>query len=146
MKINKFDDIDAWKEARKLVGMVYNTIKSNEEFKRDYRLVGQIQGASVSTMSNACPVKQLKETVYYTYVLQSDKDEKFYVGFTKDLKLRFEQHTKGLVESTRGRRPLRLIYYEACLDRTDATRREKYLKTYHGKMFLKRRFKSYLTG
>ena len=146
MKINKFEDIDAWKEARKLVGMVYNTIKSNEEFKRDYRLVGQIQGASVSAMANTCPVKQLELIVYYTYVLQSQKDGKFYVGFTKDLKLRFEQHTKGLVESTRDRRPLTLIYYEACLDREDATRREKYLKTYHGKMFLKRRFKSYLTG
>ena len=58
------------------------------------------------------------------------KDEKFYTGFTKDLKLRFEQHKKGLVESTRERRPLKLIYYEACLDRNDAARREKYLKTY----------------
>lgn len=84
--------------------------------------------------------------MYCTYVLQSQKDGKFYVGFTKDLKLRFEQHTKGLVESTRDRRPLTLIYYEACLDREDATRREKYLKTYHGKMFLKRRLKSYLIG
>jgi putative endonuclease len=84
--------------------------------------------------------------VYYTYVLHSIKDSKFYVGFTKDLKLRFEQHNKGLVESTRHRRPLRLIYYEACLNQGDATKREKYLKSYNGKMFLKRRLKSYLTG
>ena len=84
--------------------------------------------------------------MYYTYVLQSLKDGKLYVGFTKDLKLRFEQHNKGLVESTKSRRPLNLIYYEACLNKDDATRREKYLKTYHGKMFLKRRLKSYLTG
>ena len=84
--------------------------------------------------------------MYYTYVLQSLKDGKLYVGFTKDLKLRFEQHNKGLVESTKPRRPLNLIYYEACLNKDDATRREKYLKTYHGKMFLKRRLKSYLTG
>ena len=69
-----------------------------------------------------------------------------YTGFTKDLKLRFEQHNKGLVESTERRRPLKLIYYEACLDQDDATRREKYLKSYHGKMFLKNRLKSYLTG
>jgi len=34
----------------------------------------------------------------------------------------------------------------ACLDKEDATRREKYLKTFHGKMFLRRRLKSYLTG
>ena len=82
----------------------------------------------------------------YTYVLQSEKDGKFYVGFTKNLKLRFEQHNKGLVESTKNRIPFRLIYFEACLDQNDATKREKYLKSYHGRMFLKKRLKSYLTG
>ena len=84
--------------------------------------------------------------MYYTYVLKSNKDDNFYVGFTKDLKLRFEQHYRGLVESTKERRPLDLIYYEACVNQNDATRREKHLKTYHGRMFLKRRLKSYLTG
>jgi len=74
------------------------------------------------------------------------KDMKFYTGYTKDLKLRFEQHKKGIVKSTRDRRPLKLIYYEACLNQEDATRREKYLKSFHGSMFLKRRLKSYLTG
>jgi len=84
--------------------------------------------------------------VFYTYVLKSEKDLQFYVGFSKDLKLRFEQHKKGLVEATEQRRPLELIYYEACLDQKDAVRREKYLKTYLGKMFLRNRLKSYLTG
>jgi len=84
--------------------------------------------------------------VYYTYVLQSESDMEFYVGFTQNLKLRFEKHRKGLVESTEGRRPLKLIYYEACIDRNDALKREKYFKTYHGRMFLKNRLKSYLTG
>ena len=84
--------------------------------------------------------------MHYTYVLQSEKDDKFYVGFTKNLKLRFEQHNKGLVESTKSRRPLSLIYYEACLSQQDATKREKYLKSYHGRMFLQNRLKSYLTG
>ena len=84
--------------------------------------------------------------MFYTYVLQSTLDLNFYVGFTKDLKLRFEQHNKGQVDSTKTRRPLKLIYYEACLDINDATKREKYLKSYHGRMFIKRRVKSYLTG
>jgi len=84
--------------------------------------------------------------MYYTYVLKSHKDGQFYTGFTKDLKQRFEQHNKGYVESTKERRPLALIYYEACLDKNDAIKREKYLKTYHGKMFLHKRLKSYLTG
>ena len=84
--------------------------------------------------------------MYYTYVLQSMKDKDFYVGFTKNLKLRFEQHNKELVESTKDRTPFELIYYEACFNQNDATKREKYLKSYHGRMFLKRRLKSYLTG
>jgi len=74
------------------------------------------------------------------------KDMDFYIGFTKNLKLRFEQHKNGFIESTRIKGPFKLIYYEACLDQSDASKREKYLKTYHGKMFLKRRLKSYLIG
>ena len=85
-------------------------------------------------------------TMYYTYVLMSEKDHKLYIGYTKNLKLRFEQHQKGLVDSTKNRRPLKLIYYEACLNQQDATHREKYFKIYHGAMFLKKRLKSYLTG
>jgi len=84
--------------------------------------------------------------LFYTYVLQSGKDNKFYTGYTKNIELRFEQHSKGLVQSTRFRRPLKLIYFEACLNQQDATHREKYLKTHYGKMFLKNRLKSYLTG
>ena len=84
--------------------------------------------------------------MFYTYVLQSEVDNNFYVGFSKNLKLRFEHHNKGYVESIRDRRPLKLIYYEACLTQQDAIRREKYLKTSHGKQFLQKRLKSYSTG
>ncbi|MGM0376680.1 MAG: GIY-YIG nuclease family protein [Bacteroidota bacterium] len=83
---------------------------------------------------------------YYVYVLQSELDKNFYTGYTKYIELRFEQHQKGQVESTRNRRPLKLIYFEACLNQQDATNREKYLKTHYGKMFIKNRLKSYLTG
>ena len=83
---------------------------------------------------------------YYTYILRSEKDNKFYTGYTKNLKLRFEQHQKGIVASTKNRRPLKLVYYESCLNQQDATHREKYLKTFYGKMFIKKRLKSYLTG
>ena len=84
--------------------------------------------------------------MFNTYVLQSKKDMGCYVGFTKDLKHRFEQHKKGTVDSTKNRLPLRLIYYEACKSQDDATHREKYLKTYNGRMFLNKRLQSYLTG
>ncbi len=83
---------------------------------------------------------------YYTYVLLSLKDHKFYTGYTHNLTGRFEEHQKGKVASTKDRRPLKLIYYEACRNQQDATHREKYLKTYYGKMFIHNRLKSYLTG
>ena len=86
------------------------------------------------------------KTFYFTYLLKSLKDGKFYTGYTQNIKLRFEQHNKGLVESTKDRRPLILIYFEACLSQADALHREKYLKTHYGKMFIKNRLKSYLTG
>ena len=78
--------------------------------------------------------------------MHSLKDGKNYAGYTKNLKLRFEQHEKGQVDSTKHRRPLILIYYEACLSEEDARRREAYFKTTYGKMFLKKRLKSYSTG
>ncbi|MFA4817200.1 MAG: GIY-YIG nuclease family protein [Parcubacteria group bacterium] len=84
--------------------------------------------------------------MHYIYVLYGNKDKKRYIGYTKNLKLRFERHNKGLIDSTKNRRPLKLVYYEACLNQQDATHREKYLKTYHGSMFIKNRLKSYLTG
>ncbi len=87
-----------------------------------------------------------KNIFYYVYVLQSQKDKKFYVGYTHDLKSRFEQHTKKKVASTKNRGPLKIIYSEACLNKKDAIHREKYLKTYLGKLFLHNRLKSYLTG
>ncbi len=82
---------------------------------------------------------------YYVYVLLSEKDDKYYVGYTKDLNVRFEQHQKGQVQSTKSRLPFDLIYYEASISKEDALKREKHLKTFYGKMYLSKRLKSYFT-
>ena len=52
MKIEKFEDIKAWQEARELVRLVYKAIETNKKFERDYRLINQLQGSAVSTMAN----------------------------------------------------------------------------------------------
>ena len=83
--------------------------------------------------------------MYYTYVLKSLKDGKFYTGYTNDLKKRITEHNNGETFSTSYRRPFKLIYYEACLVEFDAKKREKYLKTSWGKHYLKSRLKNYLT-
>ena len=64
----------------------------------------------------------------------------------QNLNVRFEQHQKGQVTSTKHRLPFKLLYYEACLSQKDALKREKYLKTYYGKMHIAKRLKSYFTS
>ena len=79
--------------------------------------------------------------MYYTYVIQSKKDDKFYTGCTGNLKKRLAEHNNRAVLSTKNRRPFELIYYEACINKEDAYRRERYLKTGKGKRYLKNRLK-----
>ena len=51
MKINKFEDIQAWKEARELTKEIYALTKK-PTFSRDYGLVDQIRRAAISIMAN----------------------------------------------------------------------------------------------
>lgn len=77
--------------------------------------------------------------MYYTYVLQSLKDNKLYIGHTRDLKKRVEMHNKGQVTSTKQRSPFKLLYYEACNVLDDAIKREHQFKTGFGRNYLKKR-------
>jgi len=83
--------------------------------------------------------------MYYVYILLSQKDGKWYTGYTDNLKRRFEEHNKGLNYSTTKRRPFELIYYEACIDEDDAKAREEYLKSGMGKRYVRNRLKFYFT-
>ena len=83
---------------------------------------------------------------HYVYVLMSQKDGNFYVGYTKNVQKRLQEHNSGHVSSTKDRQPMKLIYWEGCISQHDATRREKYLKTAWGKRYIKGRVKDYLMG
>jgi putative endonuclease len=80
----------------------------------------------------------------YSYVLLSEVDGKFYIGSTGDLRERLREHNAGRVRSTGHRRPLRLVYYEACLNAQDGYRRERYVKSGRGGRYLRRRLASWL--
>jgi putative endonuclease len=82
--------------------------------------------------------------VHYTYVIFSERDGKLYTGATSDLRARLKLHSAGRVRSTAHRRPLRLLYYEACLSADDAYRRERYLKSGGGGRYLRTRLASSL--
>ena len=81
--------------------------------------------------------------MYYVYILQSQKDKSLYIGYTPNLKLRVPKHNKRQVTATKDKVPWRLIYYEAYIERKDATGREKFLKSGSGWRFIKKQLKNY---
>ena len=84
---------------------------------------------------------------YRSIVQQTFNRKDFiYVGKTEDLKRRLKEHNNKEELSTKHYAPFELTHYEAYRSKVDAERREKYLKTHYGRMFLKNRLKSYFTG
>jgi putative endonuclease len=81
---------------------------------------------------------------YFTYVLLSKLDGKFYTGYTSDLEKRLLEHNSGKVYSTKRRIPFEIVYFEFCLNINDALHREKYLKTTYGKRYIRNRIKNFL--
>ncbi len=69
------------------------------------------------------------ESLWYVYVLKCS-DETLYTGITTDLQRRIEEHnssSKG-AKYTRIRRPVEMIYFEQCKDKSGATIRELEIK------------------
>jgi putative endonuclease len=79
-------------------------------------------------------------------MLLSETDQRLYIGATSNLRKRLTLHATGQVRSTAPRRPLKLLYYEACLSADDAFRRERYLKSGRGGRYLRARLASSLAG
>ncbi len=79
--------------------------------------------------------------MFYVYVLQSEADSGLYIGMSGDLRRRFMEHQNGESRSTVGRRPWKIIYYEAYLEKQDAEGREIFLKSGSGRRFLDKQLK-----
>lgn len=74
---------------------------------------------------------------YYVYVLKSLEKKYIYVGITDNLLRRYTSHQKGYNKTTKPYRPFSIILTEKFNSRTEARKREKYLKSGVGKEFLK---------
>jgi putative endonuclease len=70
--------------------------------------------------------------MFYVYILQSEKDNKLYIGQTNDINNRLERHNKGEVVATRNRRPLKMLVCKEFGTRKEAMVTEKYLKKLKG--------------
>jgi putative endonuclease len=102
-------------------------------------------GVGVSFAHLMTPQFFIIYSVFYVYLLYSQKDHNFYTGFTSDLKRRIKEHLNGEELSTKLRKPLQLVYYEAYLLKPDAESREKYLKTSMGRRVIRKQLKNFLT-
>ena len=85
-KITRFEDLECWQEARKLVNMVYKAINSSPAFHRDRRLRDQCSGAAISTMGTipeGFARRSNKEFIQYLFISLSSAAElqsHFYVA------------------------------------------------------------------
>ena len=75
--------------------------------------------------------------MFYSYVLKSLKDGKYYYGSTADLKARLNEHNRGKVRSTKSRTPFIVHYYETFETKSEAAKRELFFKSINGYIFLK---------
>lgn len=80
--------------------------------------------------------------MYYVYVLYSKEQDKFYVGYTEDLDRRIEEHANEETLSSRRLKNLKIVYYEACVAKKDAIKRERQLKTGFGRGYLRKRLQN----
>jgi len=135
MKITRFEDLDCWKEARKLVNMVYKAIKENSAFENDYRLKDQSIGAAISVMG-AIPEgfarRSNREFIQYLFISLSSPAElqsHFYVALdqkyiTQETFDRIYQQSEKV-----GRMDSNLItYLRECVKRYSETKKARKTK------------------
>lgn len=78
--------------------------------------------------------------MFYTYILKSQRNGKYYIGSTNDLKRRFDEHNHGRGgKYTRDNKPFDLLYYEAYTNKELATKAELFYKSGNGREILKKK-------
>ncbi len=75
---------------------------------------------------------------WFVYALQSLRDKNLYIGISRNPEQRVKIHNLGKTDSTKNRRPFRLIFKEHCASLKDARGKEKYYKSGSGRETLKK--------
>ncbi|MBI3999345.1 MAG: GIY-YIG nuclease family protein [Candidatus Omnitrophica bacterium] len=73
---------------------------------------------------------------YLVYVLESKKNGLRYIGFTQDLTSRLKEHNEGRNTSTKKKGPWVLVHSESFPTHLLAQKRERFLKSGHGRKVL----------
>ncbi|MSR78396.1 MAG: GIY-YIG nuclease family protein [Candidatus Omnitrophica bacterium] len=80
----------------------------------------------------------------FVYLLKLSNGD-IYKGITDNLDRRLKEHQSGKVDSTKNYQPCALLGYEAYVLKSDALRRETFLKTTEGRRLLRQQYRDILT-
>ena len=83
---------------------------------------------------------------YYVYIIQSQTDESYYIGTSRDLTERIERHNQGRSKYTKSKRPWNLVYFEEHPDRSGAMKREYAIKRRKSKEYLAKLIERFSSG
>jgi putative endonuclease len=75
--------------------------------------------------------------MFYLYILQNEQTDRYYIGSTNDLERRLKEHQRGRTRTTRILRTNKLVYFEEYSTEKEARNREKKLKSYKSKKYIK---------
>ena len=81
-----------------------------------------------------------------TYILYSKSRDKYYIGYTSSLESRVQKHNLGGTASTRTGKPWNLVYSEEFETKTEALKREKYIKRMKSRTYIERLIKNSSDG
>ncbi len=74
--------------------------------------------------------------MYYTYIIQSQKSGRFYIGSCHDIDIRIERHNAGATPSTKPGRPWKLVYSETYETNSEALKREREIKSKKSRKYI----------
>jgi putative endonuclease len=76
--------------------------------------------------------------MFYTYILQSNKSGRYYIGHTENIQERLKRHNAGMVTTTKNKGPWVLKYYEEYQDKLSANKRELYIKSMKSRIYIEK--------
>nr|MBC7611408.1 GIY-YIG nuclease family protein [Pseudopedobacter sp.] len=76
--------------------------------------------------------------MFYTYLLQSEKSGRYYIGHTQDLPARLSRHHSGMVTATKNKDPWKLVYSENYETKIEANRRELEIKAKKSRIYIEK--------
>ena len=76
--------------------------------------------------------------MFYTYILQSEKSGRYYIGHSADLEARLQRHNTGKVKATKNKGPWVLKHYEQYDTKGEANSRELYIKSMKSRIYIEK--------